>query len=98
MGGKLINLGYKAWPIPVIQAALQAAKQLQLDWCAIDAATDKAGSVVVFEANTAPGLRNPYTIKQIGKTLAWIDKNGTPKEQKGEKWQRFLHPALRPER
>jgi len=95
MGGRLINVRYKEWPIPVCKAAIAATEKLGLDWCAIDLAVDTGGDLFVFEANTAPGLRNPFTIGQIARTFTWIDQHGTPKPAKGSTWQTLMHPALR---
>lgn len=95
MGGKLINVRYKQWPIPVCKTAIEAAKKLGLDWCALDITTDTGGDAWVFEANTAPGLRNPHTISQIAKTFTWAGANPAPKTAKGSTWQTLMHPALR---
>lgn len=96
-GGRLINAKFKTWPIEVCKASIEACKRLGLDWGAIDVALDKKGKCYVFEANTAPGLRNPYTLKQIAKALVWTESNPAPKEVKGDSWKALLHPALKPE-
>lgn len=95
MGGKLINVRYKSWPINVCKAAIAAARKLGLDWCALDLTTDTGGDVWVFEANTAPGLRNKFTIAQIARVFAWAGENDTPKTAKGSTWQSLIHPALK---
>lgn len=94
MGGRLINVRYKEWPVSVLQASLTAAQRLNLDWCALDVAVD-GNRIVVFEANTAPGLRNPFTIKQIARVFSWIDGNGSPEPRvKEATWKTLVHPAL----
>ena len=90
VGGTLINVRYKDWPIPVCKAAILAAERLGLDWCAIDAAVDISNNVFVFEGNCAPGLRNPFTIQQIARVFTWIDGHDTGPVNKG-----LIHPALR---
>ena len=94
MGGRLINVEKNEWPKIVVIAAINATKRLGLDWAAIDVATAKDGRTVVFEANTAPGLRNKYTINRIAKALSWADKNPPPPEAKGDTWKNLLHPGL----
>lgn len=97
-GGKLINVKHKSWPLNVCKAAIDATKLVGLDWSAMDLAVDQSGKVVVFEANTAPGLRNPYTISCIGKAFTWAGNNGLPKPVTNlTKWQSFVHPALKSE-
>lgn len=95
MGGRLINVHRKDWPVAVCKATVAAAEKLGLDWCAIDVCVDTGGDCFVFEANTAPGLRNPYTISQIAKALVWADSGGTPKKTEGNTWQSLRHPGLR---
>lgn len=96
LGGRLINLRQTEWPVGVLKAAIEANQRLGLDWSAIDLAVDVKGRILVFEANTAPGLRNPHTLACIAKSLAWVDSNPTPKPIKDTtRWQSFLHPALR---
>ena len=98
MGGKLINVRYNDWPLPVCKTAISACDKLGLDWGAIDLTVDTGGDVWVFEANTAPGLRNPFTMKQIAKTFVWAGENKSPKPVKGETWQSLMHPALKSSR
>lgn len=95
-GGKLINVKFKSWPLAVCAAAIEATKRVGLDWSAMDLAVDQAGKAVVFEANTAPGLRNPYTLSSISKAFSWADKHSTlPKPGNGTKWQGYVHPSLK---
>jgi len=105
MGGRLVNVKYKEWPIAACQVALQGAARLGLDWAAMDVClgTRQLAPMAteprpwVFEANTAPGLRNPHTMKQIVKGLLWLEDHKPPKPAPPEetRWQRLLHPALR---
>ena len=94
LGGRLINVRYSDWPVPVCKASILAAERLGLDWCAIDIAVDVSGNVFVFEANTAPGLRNPFTIQQIAKVFSWINEHDTPIPSERDRWQNLRHPAL----
>jgi glutathione synthase/RimK-type ligase-like ATP-grasp enzyme len=96
-GGRLINVVYDNWDPAICRGAIEATKRLGLDWAAIDIALDDNDNVVVFEANTAPGLRNPYTIKQIAKTFSWIGRHSTEYiERHLTAWtNNLLHPALR---
>lgn len=100
-GGKLINCKYASWPLPVLKAAIEATATLGLDFSAMDIATEKVtGRVVVFEANTAPGLKNPFTLACIAKAFAWNLDHELPKAvvEGATKWQHYLHPALKPNR
>lgn len=98
LGGRMTNVRYKEWKTAPIVAALKAARKVGLDWGAIDVAIDKDGRAVVFELNTAPGLRNPFTIKQIATAL--VNSGTVPtnkhKFEEGTTWKKLLHPALRP--
>ena len=94
MGGRLVNVDKGKWHKNTVIAAIEAAKRLSLDWAAIDVAIDREGKPLVFEANTAPGLRNKYTISRIAKALNWADKNPPLPEAEGSKWKDLLHPAL----
>lgn len=47
----------------VREVAVQAVRSLGLDFGAVDLAVDKAGHVVVFEVNTAPGLEGTTITK-----------------------------------
>jgi glutathione synthase/RimK-type ligase-like ATP-grasp enzyme len=98
-GGKLINCKFKSWPIEVLRAAIDATKAVGLDFSAMDIAIEKnTGRVVVFEANTAPGLKNPYTLACIAKAFAYTESHELPKEVKAgaTKWSSYLHPAVKP--
>lgn len=97
-GGKLLNCKYTLWSIPVLQAAIEATAKLGLDFSAMDIAIEKVtGRVVVFEANTAPGLRNPFTLACIAKAFAWNLDHEVPKAVPtgASKWSQFMHPALK---
>lgn len=96
VGGRLINCERKAWNMAAVRASIYAASKLGLDWAAVDVAVDEAGKAVVFEANTAPGLRNPYTITQIARAFTWLDYNPAPAAAviEGAKWKELLHPSL----
>jgi glutathione synthase/RimK-type ligase-like ATP-grasp enzyme len=94
-GGRLVNLRREEWDDKVLQAAIDACNRIGLDWGAMDLAVSKQGKTYVFEANTAPGLRNPYTLRCVGKALLWAAENGKPAEVKGRGWKAYIHPTLR---
>lgn len=95
-GGRLINVRYKEWDIPVCKAAVGGAIRLGLDWAAMDVAVAQDGRVVVFEANTAPGLRNPYTLEKIAHAFIWSEDNPIPGPKPDAKtWKGLAHPSLR---
>lgn len=96
LGGRLINLRYNEWPVGMLNTTVAAVRRLGLDWAAMDVAVDTAGRTVVFEANTAPGLRNPYTLGQIGRAFASLATQRWKQEQENPtRWQDLVHPALR---
>ncbi len=92
-GGRLINCDRGGWPIEACKASIEAAKRLGLDFSAVDVCVDHAGRAYVLEANTAPGLRNKFTIGQIAKALSWTHEHGVPPAPKSEKY--LKHPALK---
>lgn len=95
-GGKLINVRRGDWSLAICKAAIVACEKLGLDFGAIDLALCTDGRIVVFEANTAPGLRNKFTLKEIATALEWTETNPQPRPKENPtKWQHLLHPALR---
>ena len=92
VGGKLINCEKKLWPKSAIIASIGAMKDIGLDWGAVDVALDNEGKPLVFEVNTAPGLRNPYTISRIAKAFKGIVPGLEP--AKGTTWKKLIHPSL----
>lgn len=100
LGGKLINIKKGDWPLDVIKASIKGAEALGLNWAVMDVARDTQGKVFIFEANIAPGLRNPYTISQIAKALSSLDKGSVPLKSidfTKEKitWRTYIHPSLK---
>lgn len=94
-GGKLTNVKFGSWPMPAVKAAIEATQKIGLNWAAVDVAIDTKDRVVIFELNTAPGLRNPYTLGQLAKAFSWIEDHGAPEELKGaDKWKQVIHPGL----
>lgn len=95
-GGRLVNVRRNDWPIKACLAALKAAAKLSLDWAVVDVCVDQADQPFVFEANTAPGLRNKYTIGQIAKAFASISgPTELPVFSETDTWKKLLHPSLR---
>lgn len=101
LGGRLTNVRYRDWPIDVAYVATTAMKRLELDWGAVDIAVAHGRRTVVFEVNTAPGLKNPFTLRQVARTFSWVGKNpgSVPLEDfafgTGTSWRDLVHPALR---
>lgn len=95
-GGRLINLRYGDWPVEVLRTTITATKRLGLDWAAMDVCRATDGRTVVFEANTAPGLRNPHTLRQIAKAFeSTAGRQVFTLQQEGARtWKDLLHPAL----
>ena len=96
-GGRLINVKRGAWPLNVAHKSIEAARRTGLDWAAVDACVDNRGRVLIFEVNTAPGLKNEYTISQIAWAFEQIPQHldlpqitTTPTT-----WQAIIHPSLR---
>jgi glutathione synthase/RimK-type ligase-like ATP-grasp enzyme len=94
-GGRLVNVKFKSWPLLVAQAAIAACTRTGLDWAAVDVCVGKDSKVYVFELNTAPGLRNPYTISRLISALRWTEKHGPAKPPKNDTWQSLRHPGVK---
>ena len=94
-GGNLINVRFDDWPLQAIKACSTAAFRLQLDLCAMDVALDYDERPWVFEANTAPGLRNPYTMGRIAKALDWTVEHGKALPPVDfTSWKSVMHDGL----
>jgi glutathione synthase/RimK-type ligase-like ATP-grasp enzyme len=95
-GGTADHVVPKEWPIPVCVAALRGATQLGLDWVAMDVGYTKNGAVI-FEGNTAPGVKKHYTVNRIVRAFRWLVENPPlpplviPQEPT---WKNLIHPAL----
>lgn len=101
LGARMIKIKRANWPINMVKAGLNAAKTMGLQWAAIDVAITRQGQVVVFEANTAPGLaRNARSLPLIARAFRWAADNpdwvDEPK-MGGTTYKSYLHPALRKE-
>lgn len=97
-GGNLINVRFDDWPMSAVRASSAACFRLKLDLAAIDVALDYDERPWVFEANTAPGLRNHYTIGRIAKALDWTAEHGLvfpPTEFTS--WKTVIHDAFKKE-
>ena len=99
LGGRLLNVHKRDWPLEAIFASIAAMNCIGLDWGAVDVAQDVNDRVVVFEVNTAPGLRNPYTMTQIARVFNWSETHHIPipiPREEITQWRHVIHPALRP--
>lgn len=99
LGARMVKITRKNWPINVVKTAIKAAKALDLNWGAIDLAISTDGSVVVFEANTAPGLQpNARSLPLIAKAFTWAGEHldfADEVPDDGKTWKAYIHPALR---
>ena len=95
-GGRLINVKRKSWPIAACNASILAARRVGLDWTAVDVVTDRDGRALVLEVNTAPGLKNPYTMEQIAWALGSVAETPTlpALPASAADWQTLIHPSL----
>ena len=95
-GGRLINVKRKSWPIVACNASILAARRVGLDWTAVDVVTDASGRALVLEVNTAPGLKNPYTMEQIAWALGSVAETPTlpALTASAADWQTLIHPSL----
>lgn len=90
-GGTMKNLGRDSWPPNVIDVAIKAMNSVTLDWGAVDVATDQGGRAFVFEVNTAPGLKNAYTIKQVMRAFRSLEPQAP---EVPAYWKTVIHPSL----
>jgi glutathione synthase/RimK-type ligase-like ATP-grasp enzyme len=60
------------WPQGVLKMAKKAAKELGLDWCAVDVMVDHERPWVL-EANTAPGLKSEGTFKLFARHFGGLE-------------------------
>lgn len=91
----------REWIVPICITAIRAVQRLGLDFGAVDLATTKDGRVVVFEANTAPGIQKPSALIKLAIAFEWVSKNPTPEPltfREDTTWKELLHPALQKER
>ena len=93
-GGRLINVARQEWPVPVLKASIEAMRRIGLGFGAVDACIDTANRVFIFEVNTSPALKNKFTIKQIGRALAEVDKEVPAVKAGAKRWKSYIHPAL----
>lgn len=94
-GGRLLNVDRDDWHIPALKASIQGCDRIGLDWAAVDVIVDKNDRPYVLEVNTAPGLRNKYTMARIAKALAWAGEYDAPGKAEGDSWKKLMHPSLR---
>lgn len=67
-GGLSRRMKPESWPKGLAELAEQAAEKLGLDLCAVDVIA-RGPEMFVLEANTAPGLERPKTIKRFAELL-----------------------------
>jgi glutathione synthase/RimK-type ligase-like ATP-grasp enzyme len=93
--GQFEYVAWQDWPLAIVQNAVDAFYQSDLDFGAVDVMLDAEGRAYTLEINTAPYL-TPYYARTIGKTFKWIMEKGRDRfEQKTfETWRDAKHPAI----
>lgn len=97
-GASMFKMKRANWPIPVVKKAIAAAEALSLKWAAVDVCVTKGDEIVVFEANTAPGLvAKAKSIPLIAKAFAYADTHrelAVSNFDGARVWKSLLHPGL----
>lgn len=104
-GGRFDNVRWNDWPLPVIKAALAAAKVAAakgLTFCGVDVMVDEEGAPYVLEVNSAPSQTSEYRQRCVAKAFDYIIENGKehfPDVADGPRrtYKSYIHPALRGE-
>lgn len=99
-GGRFDNVKWSEWPLPVIKAAMAAAKVSKTDFCGVDVMTDAEGNPYVLEVNSAPSQTSPYRQSCLAKAFDYIVQNGKKhfedvKDGPKRTWKSYIHPAVR---
>lgn len=99
-GGRFDNVRWDSWPLPVIKAALAAAKVSGTDFCGVDVMVDAEDKPYVLEVNSAPSQTSEYRQKCVAKAFDYIVTNGKdhfPDVSDGTRrtYKSYIHPALR---
>lgn len=99
-GGRFDNVRWGDWPMPVIKAALAAAKVSGTDFCGVDVMVDAEGLPYVLEVNSAPSQTSEYRQRCVAKAFDYIIDNGKahfPDVADGPRrtYKSYIHPAVR---
>jgi hypothetical protein len=97
-GGRFDNVRWGEWPIPVVKAALAAAKVSGTDFCGVDVMVDGEGNPYVLEVNSAPSQTSDYRQQCVAKAFDYIIEHGKDHfpdhEGARTRWRDLIHPAL----
>lgn len=98
-GGRFDNVKWGDWQLPVIKAALAAAKVSGTDFCGVDVMVDAEGNPYVLEVNSAPSQTSPYRQECVAKAFDYIVTNGKDHFKDVEDgprrtWKSYIHPSL----
>lgn len=99
-GGRFDNVRWGDWSMPVIKAALAAAKVSGTDFCGVDVMVDAEGLPYVLEVNSAPSQTSEYRLRCVAKAFDHIIDNGKahfPDVADGPRrtYKSYIHPAVR---
>ena len=99
-GGRFDNVRWGDWSMPVIKAALAAAKVSGTDFCGVDVMVDAEGLPYVLEVNSAPSQTSEYRQRCVAKAFDYIINNGKahfPDVADGPRrtYKSYIHPAVR---
>jgi glutathione synthase/RimK-type ligase-like ATP-grasp enzyme len=101
-GGRFDNVRWGEWPLPVIKAALAAAKVSGTDFCGVDVMVDAEGKPYVLEVNSAPSQTSEYRQRCVAKAFDHIIENGKQHfddvpDGPRKTYKSYIHPAIRPQ-
>lgn len=99
-GGRFDNVRWGDWPLPVVKAALAAAKVSGTDFCGVDVMVDAEGLPYVLEVNSAPSQTSEYRQRCVAKAFDYIIDNGKahfPDVADGPRrtYKSYIHPTVR---
>lgn len=98
LGASMAKIKRVNWPLDIVKVAVKAAERLGLKFAAVDVAITTSGEIVVFEANTAPGLvANAKSLPLLAKALAYAGNHLDlePAPEGARSWKSLLHPGLK---
>lgn len=99
-GGRFDNVRWSEWSLPVIKAALAAAKVSGTDFCGVDVMVDGEGKPYVLEVNSAPSQTSEYRQRCVAKAFDYIVENGKAPfddvpDGPRRTYKSYIHPAVR---
>lgn len=98
-GGRFDNVRWGDWPLPVIKAALAAAKVSGTDFCGVDVMVDAEGKPYVLEVNSAPSQTSEYRQRCVAKAFDYIIEHGKQHfddvpDGRRLTYKSYIHPAV----